>query len=45
MAALNRDERLSDRKARFIAFMYSCLGAELAIEFDSLKIETDGIAR
>lgn len=39
-AALNRGERLSTRKAAKIAFMYSSLGAELAIEFDSLHIES-----
>ncbi|MFM0729989.1 hypothetical protein PQQ52_05760 [Paraburkholderia sediminicola] len=39
-AALNKGERLSTRKGAKVAFMYSSLGAELAIEFDSLRIES-----
>jgi hypothetical protein len=38
IAALNKGERLSKRKASQVAFMYSSLGAELAIEFDSLSV-------
>lgn len=38
--ALNKGERLSKRKGANIAFMYSSLGAELGIEFDSLRIES-----
>jgi hypothetical protein len=38
IAALNKGERLSKRKASQIAFMYSSLGAELANEFDSLSV-------
>lgn len=38
IAVLNKGERLSKRKASQIAFMYSTLGAEFAIEFDSLCI-------
>lgn len=40
-AALNRGERISTRKGAKVAFMYSSLGAELAIEFDSLRIESN----
>jgi hypothetical protein len=39
-AALNKGERLSTRKGAKVVFMYSTLGAELAIEFDSLRIES-----
>ena len=39
-AALNKGERLSKRKGANLAFMYASLGAELAIEFDSLRIES-----
>jgi hypothetical protein len=39
-AALNKGERLSKRIGAKVAFMYSSLGAELAIEFDSLRIES-----
>jgi hypothetical protein len=39
-AALNKVERLSTRKGAKVAFMYSSLGAELAVEFDSLRIES-----
>ena len=42
MAQLNRGERLSDRRGATIAYMYSSLGAELAIEFDSLQVESAG---
>jgi hypothetical protein len=38
-AVLNKGERLSTRKGAKTAFMYSSLGAELGIEFDSLHIE------
>ncbi|OTP66519.1 hypothetical protein PAMC26510_34890 [Caballeronia sordidicola] len=38
-AVLNKGERLSAQKGAKLAFMYSSLGAELAIEFDSLRIE------
>ncbi|MDP9156021.1 MAG: hypothetical protein M3O74_17440 [Pseudomonadota bacterium] len=38
-AVLNKGERLSTQKGAKLAFMYSSLGAELAIEFDSLRIE------
>ena len=38
MAQLGKGERLSDRKGANVAYMYSSLGAELAVEFDSLKI-------
>jgi hypothetical protein len=38
MAQLSKGERLSDRRGASIAYMYSSLGAELAIEFDSLKV-------
>jgi hypothetical protein len=38
IAALNKGERLSKRKASEVAFLYSSLGAELAIEFDSLIV-------
>jgi hypothetical protein len=38
IAALNKGERLSKRKGSQVAFMYSSLGAELAIEFDSLSV-------
>ncbi|MBC8736330.1 hypothetical protein F6X40_05690 [Paraburkholderia sp. UCT31] len=38
-----RGERLTDKKAALLAFIYSTLGAELAIECDSLEVrETDG---
>ncbi|MFC0399143.1 hypothetical protein [Paraburkholderia rhizosphaerae] len=40
IASLNKGERLSMRKGATVAFMYSSLGAELAIEFDSLRIES-----
>jgi len=39
-AALNKGERISTRKGAKVAFMYSSLGAELAIEFDSLHVES-----
>lgn len=42
IAQLNKGERLSDRRGPTIAYMYSSLGAELAIEFDSLKIGSAG---
>lgn len=38
MAQLGKGERLSDRKGANVAYMYSSLGAELAVEFDSLQI-------
>jgi hypothetical protein len=38
IATLNKGERLSERKASQVAFMYSSLRAELAIEFDSLSV-------
>jgi hypothetical protein len=38
-AVLNKGERLSTHKAAKVAFMYSSLGAELAIEFDALEIQ------
>ncbi|NPT65944.1 hypothetical protein GS910_17080 [Paraburkholderia sp. RL16-012-BIC-B] len=40
IAVLNKGERLSTQKGAKLAFMYSSLGAELAIEFDSLRIES-----
>jgi hypothetical protein len=39
-AALNKGERLSTHKGAQVAFMHASLGAEIAIEFDSLKIES-----
>jgi hypothetical protein len=38
MVQLGKGERLSDRRAASVAYLYSSLGAELAIEFDSLQI-------
>ncbi|SOE70915.1 hypothetical protein SAMN05446635_3920 [Burkholderia sp. OK233] len=38
LTALANEERLSDRKASQVAYVYSTLGAELVIEFDSLSI-------
>ncbi|MBN3759430.1 hypothetical protein G3O01_01155 [Burkholderia sp. Ac-20365] len=38
--ALKKGERLSTRKGTKVAFMFSSLGAELAIEFDSLRIKS-----
>jgi len=40
IAVLNKGERLSTQKGAKLAFLYSSLGAELAIEFDSLRIES-----
>jgi hypothetical protein len=37
-AVLESGERLTGRRAALLAFLYSTLGAELAIEFDSLEI-------
>jgi hypothetical protein len=42
IAILNKGERLSERKAPQVAFVYSTLGAELAIEFDSLRVVRSG---
>lgn len=39
VAQLNKGERLADRRGATMAYMYSSLGAELAIEFDSLKMD------
>ena len=41
-AALEKGERLSDRSGGQTVFMYSTLGAELAIEFDALSIKSIG---
>ncbi|MGF6443616.1 hypothetical protein [Paraburkholderia youngii] len=42
-AVLEAGERLTDKKAALLVFVYSTLGAELAIECDSLRVhETDG---
>lgn len=38
LTALANVDRLSDRKASQVTYLYSTLGAELAIEFDSLSI-------
>lgn len=38
--ALAKGERLSDRSGGQLAYMYSTLGAEMAVEFDSLRIES-----
>ncbi|MDR5736515.1 MULTISPECIES: hypothetical protein [unclassified Caballeronia] len=38
-ALLENGERLTDRTGNCTAFLYSTLGAELAIEFDSLAVE------
>ncbi|AQH03435.1 hypothetical protein A9R05_25200 [Burkholderia sp. KK1] len=38
IAALDKGERLTNRKAMLVAYMFSSLGAELAIEFDSLSV-------
>ncbi|NUY02926.1 hypothetical protein G5S42_25230 [Paraburkholderia sp. JPY169] len=41
-AVLEAGERLTDKKAALLVFVYSTLGAELAIECDSLRVhETD----
>ncbi|WP_235024672.1 hypothetical protein [Caballeronia arvi] len=37
-AVLEAGERLTNRKAALLAFVYSTLGAELAIECDSLEV-------
>jgi len=37
-AVLRAGERLTDRKGALLAFVYSTLGAELAIECDSLEV-------
>ncbi|MBO7806111.1 hypothetical protein J6360_25535 [Burkholderia pseudomallei] len=42
IAQLSKGERLSDRRGEAVAYMYSSLGAELAIEFDSLTVESGG---
>ena len=42
IAQLSKGERLSDRRGGTVAYMYSSLGAELAIEFDSLTVESTG---
>jgi hypothetical protein len=42
-AVLEAGERLTDRKAALLAFLYSTVGAELAIECDSLDVHaTEG---
>jgi hypothetical protein len=38
LKALAKGERLSDRRASQVAYLYSTLGAELAVDFDSLSI-------
>ncbi|MCC8396237.1 hypothetical protein LJ656_26975 [Paraburkholderia sp. MMS20-SJTR3] len=38
MVALSKAERLVGRKAQKLVFMYASLGAELAVEFDSLTV-------
>jgi hypothetical protein len=38
LKVLEQGERLDNRKAAHVAYMYSTLGAQLAIEFDSLSI-------
>jgi hypothetical protein len=38
--ALTKGERLSDHRAKHLAYLYSTLGAEMAIEFDAIKIES-----
>jgi hypothetical protein len=44
-AALDAGERLTDRRAGLLAFVYSTLGAEFAIECDSLEVQAiDGRA-
>jgi hypothetical protein len=43
MTQLDKGERLTDRSGAKVAYMYSSLGAELAIEFDTLKIGATGI--
>lgn len=43
MQLLEKGERLEARKASNIAYLYSTVGAELAIEFDSLAIGHDSI--
>jgi hypothetical protein len=42
MAQLTKGERLADRRGAGVAYMYSSLGAELAVEFDSLRIGAAG---
>ncbi|MFL9899161.1 hypothetical protein PQR75_06045 [Paraburkholderia fungorum] len=39
-AALNKGERLSTQKGAKVAFTHASLGAEIAVEFDSLKIKS-----
>ncbi|KVC34724.1 hypothetical protein WS58_32315 [Burkholderia pseudomultivorans] len=41
---LEKGERLSDRRAAKLAYLYSTLGAELAIEFDSWRVTPDSPA-
>ncbi|CAG9195691.1 hypothetical protein [Burkholderia vietnamiensis] len=41
-AQLAKGERLSGRRGANIAYLYSSLGAELAVEFDALKIGSNG---
>lgn len=41
-AALERGERLTHRRAALLVFVYSTLGAELAIECDSLAVQEVG---
>jgi hypothetical protein len=44
-AALDAGERLTNRRAVLLAFVYSTLGAEFAIECDSLEVQAiDGRA-
>jgi hypothetical protein len=38
-AVLEAGERLTDRRAALLAFVYSTLGAEFAIECDSLEVQ------
>jgi hypothetical protein len=37
---LAKGERLSDRNGAHLAYMYSTLGAEIVVEFTSLRIES-----
>ncbi|PLZ00837.1 hypothetical protein CY652_19195 [Burkholderia sp. WAC0059] len=37
---LARGERLTDRRAACLVYLYSTLGAEIAVELDSIRIES-----
>ncbi|MEB2489039.1 hypothetical protein SB397_26035 [Burkholderia multivorans] len=41
IAQLAKGERLSDRRGAKIGYLYSTLGAELAIEFDSWRVVSE----